>query len=245
MDVFYFRDRPRRSESGLEGAFIDSDRHGTTLAVDLSSGARLGDAGIELFVLSGSLLSGGQTLGPLDYAILAEPAEVVQTGFAIVWVPRCAAVAPARIQPAAGAEWRAPALGSTAGMFFRPLRREEHVDVVDGRRVTGTERGFRRLTILAPGWREARCEVHLGCREENILLAGDLFVAGRGRGAMHPGGVLVNEVGLRHGPMATRGGAVILISCDHWMGVDWSDAPEEELASMNLYLGEGFPLSAT
>ena len=245
MDVFYIRERPRRSVSGLEGTFIDSDRNGTTLAIDLRSGTRLGRAGIELFVLSGNLVSGGRTLGPLDYTILAEPAEVIQAGFAIVWVPRGAAIAPARIEPAAGAEWRAPALGSTAGMFFRPLRREDHVDEVDGRRVTGSERGFRRLTILTPGWREPRCEVHPGCREENILLAGDLFVAGQGRGAMHPGGVLVNEVGLRHGPMATRGGAVILISCDNWMAVDWSDAAEEELESMNLYLGEGFPLSAT
>jgi hypothetical protein len=245
MDVFSFRDRPRRRESGIEGTFIDSDRNGTTLAADLHSGSRLGSAGIEVFMLSGKLISEGQILGPLDYAILAEPAEVIQTGLAIVWVPRGATTAAARIEPAAGAEWRAPALGSTAGMFFRSLRREEHVDVIDGRRVTGTERGFRRLTTLTPGWREPRCEVHPGCREENILLAGDLFVAGHGRGAIHPGGVLVNEVGLRHGPMATRGGAVILISCDYWMAVDWSDAPEEELESMNLYLGEGFPLSAT
>ena len=245
MDVFYFRDRPRRFESGIEGTFIDSDRNGTTLLAELSSGSRVGGAGIEVFLLSGTLITEGQTLGPLDYAILAEPAEVIQTGMAIVWVPRGSATAAARIQPAAGAEWRAPALGSSAGMFFRPLRREERVEVVDGRRVTGTERGFRRLTTLTPGWREPRCEVHPGCREENILLAGDLFVAGHGRGAMHPGAVLVNEVGLRHGPMATRGGAVILISCDHWMAVDWSDASEEELESMNLYLDDGFPLSAT
>ena len=245
MEVFYFRDRPRRSDSGVEGALIDSDRNGTTLLADLLSGSHVGRAGIEVFLLSGKLISEGQILGPLDYAILAEPAEIMQAGLAIVWVPRGAAYGPARIQTAAGAEWRAPALGSSAGMFFRPLRREERVEVVDGRRVTGTERGFRRLTTLTPGWREPRCEVHPGCREENILLAGDLFVAGEGRGAMHPGAVLVNEVGLRHGPMATRGGAVILISCDNWMAVDWSDAAEEELELMNLYLGDGFPMSAT
>jgi hypothetical protein len=84
-------------------------------------------------------------------------------------------------------------------MFFRPLRREEHVDVVDGQRVTGTDRGFRRLTMLSPGWRKRQCEVHQGCREESILLAGDLFVCGNGRGAMGPGAMLVNEIGLRHG----------------------------------------------
>jgi hypothetical protein len=245
MDVFYFRDRPRRSESGVEGRFIDSDRNGTTLAVELEEGAAIGSPGVEFFLLSGRLSAGGQPAGPLDYVVLSAPAEVSEGGLAIAWVPRAASRLEARIERAAGAEWRAPALGSAAGMFFRPLQREEHVDVVGGRRVTGTERGFRRLTTLTPGWREPHCEVHPGCREENILLSGDLYICGDGRGAMSPGAVLVNEVGLRHGPMATRGGAVILISCDSWMGVDWSDASKDDLESIDRYLSAGAFPSAT
>jgi hypothetical protein len=245
MDVFYLRDRPQRSESGIEGTFVDSDRNGTTLAVQLRPGASLGIPGVELFVLSGELGVDGRTLGPLDYAILSGPADVTEEGFAIAWVPSGAPAAAARIETAATAEWRTPALGSAAGMFFRPLQREEHVEVVDGRRVTGTEHGFRRLTTLTPGWRELRCEVHPGCREENILLAGDLYVSGEGRGAMSAGSVLVNEVGLRHGPMATRRGAVILISCDQWMSVDWSDASKEDLDGVDSYLSKGFAISAS
>ena len=226
--------------AGIEGNLIDADRNGTSLGVDLEPGSALGSAGVEVFILAGQVVVGGERLGPLDYALLSAPAEVVGRGFAIAWVPIGEPVAAARVQLASAAEWRTPALGSANGMFFRPLRTEEHVGEVDGRRVTGTTRGFRRLTALAPGWRELRCELHPGCREENILLAGDLLVCGEGRGAMHPGSVLVNEIGLRHGPMATRSGAVLLISCDSWMAVDWSDAGRDDLELVNRYLSEGF-----
>jgi hypothetical protein len=43
--------------------------------------------------------------------------------------------------------------------------------------------------------------------------------------------------------MATRSGAVILISCDSWMGVDWSPASNEDLDSVDRYLSAGIALS--
>jgi hypothetical protein len=239
MDVFDLRDRPTTTIDGLTGRLVDHDRNGATLLVNLDSGTRIDQPGLEIFLLRGRLDVAGQQLGPQDYALLGSRAEVRADAQALVWVPGKEPFGEARVETAVGAGWRAPALGSAPGMLFRPLRTEEQVDEFEGRRVTGTPRGFRRLTVLAPGWCERRCEVHAGCREENIVLAGDLMVCGKGRGVLGPGSVLVNEVGLRHGPMATRGGAVILISCDSWMSVDWSEASEADLAAIDAYLAQG------
>jgi hypothetical protein len=246
MDVFQIARRPLTKVDGLEGRLIDRDRNGASLLLELSPGTRLDHPGLEVLVLEGAAEAGESRLGPLDFALLGAPATIRAPTRAIAWVPAGDRLGEPRVQAAAGAEWRQPALGSTAGMLFRPLRSEERVDRLSSKRVTGSPRGFRRLTVLAPGWSERRCEIHAECREENILLAGDLWVAGEGRGLMRPGSVLVNESGLRHGPMATRGGAVLLISCDGWMSVEWSAAPEAEVATLDRYLaaGPGWPASA-
>jgi len=239
VDIFRVGDRPVTDVDGLLGRAIDRDRNGASLLLELDPGARLDRPGLEVFLLEGAVELDGRRLGPRDFLLLGGRATVLAPTRAIAWVPDREPLGIHRVQAASGADWRQPALGSTAGMLFRPLRSEEHVDEVDGKRVTGSPRGFRRLTCLAPGWSERRCEVHAECREENILLAGDLLVCGHGRGVMRPGSVLVNEIGLRHGPMATRVGAVLLISCDSWMSVGWHPAPEADLAQIDRYLGGG------
>jgi hypothetical protein len=96
MDVSCFRDRQLKSESGIDSNFITSDRNGATLAVELRPGTKLGLPGLELFVVSGGLIVDGKPVGPLDYANLSQPAEVIEAGLAIAWVPRRASVVPAR-----------------------------------------------------------------------------------------------------------------------------------------------------
>jgi hypothetical protein len=120
--------------------------------------------------------------------------------------------------------------GVPAGLLSKSLRRPDPVRVVHGTRFTGGIEGFLRLVSLAPGWFTAQQERHSKCWEENIMLRGDLMMVGRG--VMEPGSCLAHPAGTAHGPMVTKGGALMIVHCDAPMDVTWSPVEngEQEIA---------------
>lgn len=64
------------------------------------------------------------------------------------------------------------------------------------------------------------------------MLRGDLLMPGRG--IMRPGSNLANPPGLWHGPMTSKGGALMLINCDAPMDVEYGDQTDAD--ELDAYL---------
>ena len=202
-----------------------------TLLARLPAGWRLDEPGdeatLEAFVLEGNLE-------------LAGSGRVGAGGF--VSVPQ--GTGPARLSSAAGAHaflfWspgldlpgELPRTASTyseqwspsglPGMLHISFRRPD----TDGP-PPGGPGGFLRLFSVAPGFRLDSEERH-ACWEENIMLRGDMWMAGRG--TLRAGWCVANPPGLWHGPMVSKGGAVLLVHCDrpHTLEYrDWQGSPQE------------------
>jgi hypothetical protein len=124
--------------------------------------------------------------------------------------------------------------GVPAGLMSKSLRTPDPVRVVRGKRFTGGSDGFLRLVSLAPGWSTAEQERHSKCWEENIMVRGDLMMVGRG--VMAAGSCLAHPAGTAHGPMVTKGGALMVVHCDAPMDVTWSRLENGEL-EISRYLG--------
>ena len=105
------------------------------------------------------------------------------------------------------------------GLMFKPLRTP---DPATGE-LHGGPSGFMRLTLMTPGFMEARHEVHHNCWEEIIVLRGELMM--KDRGLQAGGTYLGNPASLWHAPFATHGGCLILIHCDAPMDVAFRNYP--------------------
>jgi hypothetical protein len=96
--------------------------------------------------------------------------------------------------------WQLPwVTGPAPGLRLKLLWRDE---------ATGA---YTRLLDVAPGWREPRLEHH-DCSEEAFMLAGDMTMGALG--TMRPGAYFFRPPGIRHGPMHSQAGAVILVRTD-------------------------------
>jgi hypothetical protein len=116
--------------------------------------------------------------------------------------------------------------GVPPGLMSKSLRIPDPVRAVSGTRFSGGADGFHRLISLAPGWFTAQPECHSNCWEENIMLRSDLMMVGRG--VMAAGFCLARRAGTAHGPIVTKGGALMVVHCDVPLDVTWSPVENGE-----------------
>jgi hypothetical protein len=120
------------------------------------------------------------------------------------------------------------------GVMHKYLRTPDRYE--DGR--GGGPQGILRFAVFTPGFAEARQEVHHQNWEEMIFLSGDLLMPERG--LCGPGTVLANPAGLKHGPLISQRGSVMLYHTDAPVTVDFSaisggpDVVEEYLCTTSL-----------
>jgi hypothetical protein len=187
------------------------------------------DATIEAFVLAGALEVDGAPAAVAAFVSLprGSGAQLASPGGALAYLFWSPALAPRDDESCTLLDtWAEPWLWRAshdrpAGYLYKSLRRPDHP-------LGATPGGFLRLVQLVPGWISPRREVHHGCWEENLMLRGDLLMPGRG--TMRPLTNLANPRELWHGPMTTKGGALMLVHCDAPMDVEYStDTDDAEL----------------
>jgi quercetin dioxygenase-like cupin family protein len=97
-------------------------------------------------------------------------------------------------------EWQIPWVkGPAPGLRLKLLWRDEQSGA------------YSRLLSVDPGWREPRLEHH-DCSEEAFVLEGDMTMGSLG--TMRPGAYFWRPPGIKHGPMHSSSGALILIRTD-------------------------------
>jgi hypothetical protein len=178
---------------------------------------------LECFVLDGDLTVGRERLGSGGYATLSrsERTALSSTGGAETFFfvsPRLEPRDGVRLTSAWEEQWRPSGLPGMLHISFR------HPDG-DGPPPGGPD-GFLRLFAVAPGFR-LDCRERHTCWEENLVLRGDMWMADRG--VLGPRSCVANPRGLWHGPMVSKGGAVLLVHCDRphtieydgWEGDPW------------------------
>ncbi len=180
------------------------DGSGATLCVDLPRGWSATEQGregaTELFVLHGSILVDGRLYGGGSY----------------IAIPRGSSAVSLAVGDAARVLvfWSAHAhIDATRTSVWDVLREKPlcKLRTTDGN--PDGPAGWLFLANIKAGFWSPDEHVHEGF-EENILLRGDLLMPTDGRGVMTPGRNLANPPGFWHGPMASKGGALILIHTD-------------------------------
>jgi glyoxylate utilization-related uncharacterized protein len=97
-------------------------------------------------------------------------------------------------------EWQIPWVkGPAPGLRLKLLWRDEKSGA------------YSRLLSVDPGWSEPRLEHH-DCSEEAFVIAGDMTMGSLG--TMRPGAYFWRPPGIKHGPMHSSSGALILIRTD-------------------------------
>jgi hypothetical protein len=224
--------------AGLQGRVVSREARGAcTVELETPPGWR-GTANpegrLDIFVLDGALDVAGETLASGGFATLprgetpvsgspGSPARVIA-----IWRPSADA-RPAGSRPHVASAWdRSWETNTQPGTPFGLMRRRLREG--DAGPPQGPADGWVRLVHVVPGWCTDGEERHVDCWEENILLRGDVYMADRGA-AIRTGDCLANPPGHWHGPMATKGGALFLVHCDHPMGVELRNegASDEDL----------------
>lgn len=209
----------------------DPDTGGVTALTTLARGWRddvdPGDGLLEAFVLDGTLAVDGRPLRSASYLRLPPGGATLEAHddvrVVVFWHARRRPPEGQR-EPVVTWAWERPwehvvFEDFPVGLMTLRLREDDH-----GGGTEGPTGGWIRLTQAAPGYANRLQERHPGCFEENILLAGDMHMPGRG--TMGPGTCLSNPSGHWHGPMGTRTGGLFLVHCDAPMGVELRPATE-------------------
>jgi len=242
--MFRIADLPREAVadvplfSALEARVISRDSAGAcTLEVETPAGWRATadpDGQLDIFVLDGELAVAGERLAGGGFTTLPRGETVVSGApdaparVIAIWRPAADARAPGSRPHIASAWDRSWETNTQPGTPFGLMRRRLRED--DAGPPQGPTGGWVRLVHVVPGWCTEGEERHVDCWEENILLRGDVYMADR-RAAIRTGDCLANPPGHWHGPMATKGGALFLVHCDHPMGVELRNegASDEDL----------------
>ncbi len=231
--MFAIADLPREAVSsvplvsGLEARTISRDTAsgGCTLEIDVPAGfegVADPDGRLDIFVLDGELaLGGATTIEGGGFATLPRGETTVScagpTRAIVLWAPGAEARS-AGLPPHVASAWeRSWETNTQPGTPFGLMRRRLREN--DSGPPQGPPGGWVRIVHVVPGWWTEGQECHAGCWEENIVLRGDVYMTDRAA-AIRAGDCLANPPDHWHGPMATKGGALLLVHCDQPMGVE-------------------------
>lgn len=203
------------------------------------------EGALEIFVVEGDLTANGRTVGAGGYAAVPKgcgPLELsTQGGFQAYafWNPIWAEGYYYDNQPYVAKVWEIDWIltempGLRHGIMHKSLRWPDPAEGL----FHGGPGGMLRFIQMAPGFGEPRQEVHYDTWEEMVWLAGDLLMAERG---MHAAGsFLANPAGLKHGPLLTAKGSLLMLHCEAPMGAQFSELTNDEGEEVGTELVRAF-----
>ena len=206
---------------------------------------RADEATVEIFVVEGDLTADGRTLGAGGYAAVPKgrgPLELSSAGgfqAYVFWNPVWADGYYYDDQPYVAKVWEIDWIltempGLRHGIMHKSLRRPDPAEGL----FHGGPGGMLRFIHMAPGFGEPRQEVHWDTWEEMVWLAGDLLMPERGMHA--PGSFLANPPGLKHGPLLTARGSLLMLHCDAPMGAQFYELTSDEGEEVGAELVRSF-----
>lgn len=202
-------------------------------------------ATIELFIVDGDMTANEQQLGAGGFVAVPKnrgPAELSTEGGAQAyvfwstdWTEGYYYDGQVQIVKVWEKEWILTEMpGLRHGILHKSLRWPDP----EGGLMHGGPNGMLRFIMMAPGFGEPRQEVHWDCWEEMVWLSGDLLMPERGLHAA--GSFLSNPAGLKHGPLLTSKGSLLILHCDAPMGADFHELRDEEGSDVGAHLKQAF-----
>jgi len=191
------------------------------------------EATLEIFIVEGDLTANGQQLGAGGYVAIPQGGGAVELSSSggcqayafwdSEWVKGYYYDDQVYIAKVWEVDWILTELpGLRHGIMHKSLRWPDPCEGL----VHGGPGVMFRFIHMAPGFGEPRQEVHEHCWEEMVWLSGDLMMAERGSHAA--GSFLANPAGLKHGPLLTAKGSLLMLHCDAPMGAEFHDLFDEE-----------------
>lgn len=186
------------------------------------------DATLEMFIVDGDVTANGQALGAGGFVAVPKkqgPVDLSSNGGAqayVFWNTEWTDGYYYDNQPEIVKVWEKDWIitempGLRHGILHKSLRWPDPT----GGTHHGGPNGMLRFILMAPGFGEPRQEVHWDCWEEMVWLNGDLLMPERGLHAA--GSFLANPSGLKHGPLLTSKGSLLMLHCDAPMGAEFHD----------------------
>ena len=194
---------------------------------------RADEGALEMFVVEGDVTANGRTIGAGGYVAAPLDCGEVEmssaSGFQAyvfwnaTWVKGYYYDNKPYIAKVWEIDWILTEMpGLRHGIMHKSLRWPDPAEGL----FHGGPGGMLRFIHMAPGFGEPRQEVHWDCWEEMVWLAGDLLMPERGMHA--PGSFLANPPGLKHGPLLTSKGSLLMLHCDAPMGAEFSELVNED-----------------
>ena len=203
------------------------------------------DATLEMFIVDGDVTANGELLGAGGFVAVPKnhgAADLSSEGGAqayVFWNP----VWPddyyydnqVQIIKVWEMEWITSVMpGLRHGIMHKSLRWPDPAEGL----LHGGPGGMLRFIMMAPGFGEPRQEAHFDCWEEMVWLNGDLLMPERG---LHSAGsFLANPPGLKHGPLLTSKGSLLMLHCDTPMGAEFYDLRDAEGVEIGTELKRAF-----
>ncbi len=203
------------------------------------------DATLEMFIIDGDVTANGQRLGAGGFIAVPKklgPADLASEGGAQAyvfwntdWVDDFYYDNQVEIVKVWEKDWIPSVMpGLRHGIMHKSLRWPDP----HGGEFHGGPGGMVRFIMMAPGFGEPRQEVHWDCWEEMVWLTGDLLMPERG---MHAAGsYLSNPPDLKHGPLLTAKGSLLLLHCDKPMGAEFHDLQDADGEEVGTALKAAF-----
>ena len=197
------------------------------------------DATMEMFIVDGAITANGQRLGAGGFVAVPKnhgPADLETEGGAQAyvfwnteWQDDYYYDNQVQIDKVWEKDWILTEMpGLLPGIMHKSLR---WPDANEGL-FHGGPNGMLRFIMITPGFGDPRQEVHWDSWEENVWLSGDWLMPGRGLCAA--GSFLANPAGLKHGPVFTSKGSLLIAHCNAPIGAEFyelQDAAGKEIGS--------------
>ena len=219
----------------LDGKLLSKSRDGmsSTCILRFAPGwrreVRVQGGCLELFILEGQLSLNKESFGTSGFLVIPPECTEVQLsseggGIAIAfWNADFQAGyyydGTAQGTRTSEVRWTTTAMeGVTSGIQHKSLRWPDPTGALSH----GGPNGMIRLTLIPPGFNDARDEVHHSGWEEFLWLTGDYFKPGRGRCSF--GTYMANPTGVWHNPPISQRGCLVLMHTDGPIDVEFRDS---------------------
>lgn len=203
------------------------------------------EAALEMFIVEGDVTANGRRVGAGGFVAVpigCGPLEMTSEGGAqayVFWNTKLPKDYYYDNQPYVAKVWEIDWILTEMpelrhGIMHKSLRWPDPAEGL----LHGGPGGMLRFIQMAPGFGEPRQEVHWDCWEEMVWLTGDLLMPERG---MHAGGsYLANPPGMKHGPLTTSKGSLLMLHCDKPMGAEFHDLVDHNGEEMGTKIVQEF-----